>query len=801
MKKRGFADHFSFGNFDNDPFQLDARFANWNLIVAPAGISDSDRSLDFVPKGHDASPVFSDGSGNEAMSESPWAAAAGGKKPAGGGTTTTGGGTTTTGDGSTTTGGGTTTTTVVDVYPTVTTTWRTLTPQQGDTTAPTDAYFSKQWNLTNTKAGIDVLKTWQNYTGLGVKIGIVDDGIDYNHTDLKTNYLFALDYDAVSGGVDAYGSASSEFHGTAVASVIVGARDGSGVVGVAYDAKLADFRISYTSGGPAQIADALNHLLTSGMDVANASWGYSAAFQDNFFSASYASSKSAIQNDVAKGRGGLGIPIVFAAGNERASGDNVNYHNYQNDPYVITVAATGAAGYVTSYSTPGAAILVSAPGTSIQTDDRTGSVGYSTGDYALMSGTSFAAPTVAGVIALMLQANADLGYRDVMEILAYSARNTDPTNTGWQTNGAHDWNGGGLHFSHDYGFGLVDATAAVRLAESWQTQSTYANMSVQTVNHSDNAKIPDGTGSLKSTITLGSSERIDKIVVDLNITHPRVGDLTVTLTSPTGTTAILVAHPASGTGGGIVFETSANNFWGEDAKGNWTLTVTDSVSGNVGTLNGWTLQALGDGPNTPTTYVYTDEFATAAGADRAVLHDASGTATINTSAVTTGSYIDLHAGALDTIAGRTLQIASETVIKFAWTGDGNDTIIANDYGNTIQAGRGNDTIVAGRGADVLYGGPGSDTFVFKYATTTVDVIKDFSAGQDVIDFQQLLATAGYAGTNAVADGWLSFLSDGNGGTNVVLDAHNGQSASTVVNVVGVDPNLFHTGSSSWMMVA
>src|SRR3954454_9036727 len=113
-------------------------------------------------------------------------------------------------------------------------------------------------------------------------------------------------------------------------------------------------------------------------------------------------------------------------------------------------------------------------------------------------------------------------------------------------------------------------------------------MSVQSLSHTDNVKIPDGTGSVQSTITLGSSERIDKMVVDLNITHPYASDLTVTLTSPDGITAVLVAHPASGTGTGIVFETTANNFWGEDAKGDWTLTVTDTVSGNTGILNGWT---------------------------------------------------------------------------------------------------------------------------------------------------------------------------------------------------------------------
>jgi len=239
-------------------------------------------------------------------------------------------------------------------------------------------------------------------------------------------------------------------------------------VGVAYNAGVAGFRIGYGSNGSgSQIADAFNHVLTSGMDVVNASWGYTTGYSDNFFSSAFAATNSAIQNDIANGRGGLGMNIIFAAGNGRGSGDNVNYHNFQNDPFVITVAATDTYGHVASYSTAGAALLVSAPGTA-KTDDRVGADGYSTSDYINISGTSYAAPYVSGVVALMLQANPNLGFWDVQEILAYSTKNSDTTSTSWQTNGAQNWNGGGLHFSHDYGFGMVDATAAVRLAESWQ---------------------------------------------------------------------------------------------------------------------------------------------------------------------------------------------------------------------------------------------------------------------------------------------------------------------------------------------
>jgi subtilisin-like proprotein convertase family protein len=765
---------------DNLPWQGGGQttnlFGGFNLFGMAGPIAHEASS---APADHAASSV--DAGGDGSLGAEAARKPTGSGSTSGTGTSTSGTGTSGTGtSGTGTSGTGSSGTSIVAVTM--------MSPTLGNlpvglTTNPTDSYFAQEWNLTSATGGVDVVGAWKNYTGAGIKLGIVDNGVDNTVTDLSPHFLSSLSYNAVSPGSSTYATAN---HGTWVAGVAAAAANGSGVVGVAPGVGFAAFEIGYGSAGnTTQYADALNHLLTSGMDVANASWGYSTPFQDNF--ASYWSgSASAILNDVQHGRGGLGMDIVFAAMNNRTAGDNVNYHNYQNDPYVITVGATDANGKVASFSNPGAALLVSAPGTYDITDNSPGS-------YQAVEGTSFAAPTVSGIIAEMLQANPNLGFRDVQEILAYSAKQTDPTNAGWEINGAHDWNGGGLHFSQDYGFGLVDATAAVRLAESWDKQSTYADMSTETVAHTDNLAYSGGS-TIHSQINFTTALDLDKVVLDLNITDANVSGLTVTLTSASGTVATLVSHPSSGTGGGINFEMSANNFMGENALGNWTLTVSDSVAGDTGTLNGWTLKGLGDAASTPEDYIYTNEFGTEAGASRAVLHDTSGTAMINTAAVSSACSIDLHAGATCTIAGRALQIGTDTTIKSFWAGDGNDTITANDAGDIIQGGRGNDTIVAGHGADVLSGGPGNDVFVFNFANKSADEIKDFSVGNDVLDMRQLFQSIGYAGVDPVVDHWLTLSQNANGGTDFVIDPHNGTAAHTVVTLDHVAPGMLHQGT-------
>jgi len=612
---------------------------------------------------------------------------------------------------------------------------------------PTDSLFSSQWHLNSgTGYDINVTDVWDDYTGQGVSVSVYDQGIDSSHEDLDGNFDFVNQTSAVTQTADGTPVGAGDNHGTAVAGLIGAERNGTGVVGVAYDSDLVAI-YDPLSGTTSQLAGRLaygyNH--AAGFDVSNHSWGlgnyfYStanAAFIDNFNSGTWTATESALNSALSSGRGGLGTIMVQSAGNTRIYGDDVNLHNFQNSRYTVTVAATEEDGDITTYSSPGAAVMISAPGSplagTIATTDRSGGNGYSGGDYTTgFNGTSASAPIVSGVVALMLEANGNLGWRDVQEILVYSAQNSDTGSASWQTNGAGDWNGGGLTVSHDFGAGLIDAHAAVRLAETWTSQRTSANEQSVSASNVTSAAIPDNGGAssyAESTINLSSSLEIDHVEIDLDISHTWIGDLRVTLTSPDGTESVLMDRAGVGvisTSGSsqdnVDFTFSSTQHWGETGNGTWTLRVHDYRSGYTGTLNSWTLRAYGDTASADDGYVFTDEFGSFTGdAGRKTLSDASGTDAINAAAVTTNSTIDLTTGSTSTIAGNSLTIQSGTTIENAFGGDGDDSITGNAGANALSGGRGDDTLIGGAGGDTLTGGAGSDTVSYAASGVAVSI--------------------------------------------------------------------------------
>ncbi|HVA13796.1 MAG TPA: type I secretion C-terminal target domain-containing protein [Stellaceae bacterium] len=133
-----------------------------------------------------------------------------------------------------------------------------------------------------------------------------------------------------------------------------------------------------------------------------------------------------------------------------------------------------------------------------------------------------------------------------------------------------------------------------------------------------------------------------------------------------------------------------------------------------------------------------------------------------------------------------------------------DTITSNDYGSTLIGGTGNDTLIAGHGADTLTGGAGADSFVFDYLPWNAGQITDFTLGTDKLDFSALLSAAGYTGSDPVADGYVSFASNGGGGTEVYFHSHSASDPwpTLITTLDNVSPaglttaNVFGEASSS-----
>ncbi|WP_348698764.1 S8 family serine peptidase [Duganella fentianensis] len=628
---------------------------------------------------------------------------------------------------------------------------------------PSDTYLPYQWYLYSTRTEL----AWTHATGKGIKVAVMDQGIDGSNPELTANDNLALGrvaYTLQTGGAPV---TSSDNHGTNVAGVIASARDGKGTVGVAYDAQLVSIYTPLTLNSAYLTELANGFRYAKAVDVLNNSWGFGNlltagtnwAFLDNASDARFAPAFAALKDLVSTGRQGLGTIVVQSAGNAYTYGDDTNLHNFQNSRYIITVGATDYQGGSSYFSTTGASILVSAPGgaghgdyASILTTDRSGSAGYNSTNYNFTDGTSFSSPIVSGIVALMLEANPKLGYRDVQQILAYTAHQTDIGVGSWASNGAGNWNNGGLHYNlgaQSTGFGQVDALAAVRLAAGWEgVPQTVANTVEVLAAKTVGLAIPDKNASgITSSISIASDMVVERVDVSVNITHPFIGDLEVSLISPAGTVSNLMYRPAAGNLSAygssqndvhFTFDTVLN--WGESAAGTWQLVVRDLTGGDIGTFSDWKLDLIGHASSQQHTFYYTNEFPllVAADAQRGILSDPKGqNDTINTAALGSDDRIDLSGATASIINGGKLTIAAGTTINNAVGGDGNDVLIANRAGGTLRGLWGNDTLTGnsgsdkldgGSGNDILDGGAGTDTAIFHAARSNYTISSSGNAG-------------------------------------------------------------------------
>jgi subtilisin family serine protease/subtilisin-like proprotein convertase family protein len=343
--------------------------------------------------------------------------------------------------------------------------------------------------------------------------------------------------------------------------------------------------------------------------------------------------------------------------------ENANFDPDNTLPYQIIVGAMNANGVKASYSTAGSAIWVSAPGgefgrnavlggaagtvdvrpAMVTTDQSTCAKGlasttaengsffddgeavppslvnlnaacnYTNG----MNGTSSATPVVSGVVALMLEANPALTWRDVKYILASTARMIDPAGgivsvpltggnysaePGWFVNHAlPSFSPTPFNYHNWYGFGLVDAGAAVSMAKTYSVNlGTFTNTGFISSPPLALA-IPNlsATGT-SSTISVPTTVQvIEAVQIRVSVTHPDVGELGIELTSPTGTRSVLKnitdGYLDSPNLSNQIF--LSNAFYGENPAGTWTIKLVDGFDikniVHTGMLTRWAIRVYG----------------------------------------------------------------------------------------------------------------------------------------------------------------------------------------------------------------
>ena len=451
----------------------------------------------------------------------------------------------------------------------------------------------EQWHLDNTDGHIDinVLRAWEITRGdSNVLVNVIDDGTDVSHPDLVPNHDDRYQWN--------YASRS---HGTAVAGLIVAAgNNGIGVSGVAPE---VGFTVQRSSGSRtySEIMDALiRHKEKTA--ISNNSWGFSTTY----FKPAFVAHDLVVEEGTINGYGGKGIFYAFAAGNLHRNLSSANYGVLINGYTTAAICAVSANGKRSGYSEMGANLWICAP-----SNDNNRNKGLTTtalgGGYTELGGTSAAAPIVSGVAALMRSANPDLGWRDIRLILAATAQKNDSDNLGWfegvASYNGRNYSGKPYQHSHEYGFGLVDAGAAVSKSVNWN------NVGEMVVSSSQSKDVPinkqqipirdiDGKSSfLKVTDLNDTLDFIEYIHVAINLDGKAYGDLQIELTSPADKTSILAVERVCGA---CIFKLPTDirlgsaRHLGESPDGDWTLkVVNDVIGGGINNIYSWGLKFYG----------------------------------------------------------------------------------------------------------------------------------------------------------------------------------------------------------------
>ena len=304
--------------------------------------------------------------------------------------------------------------------------------------------------------------TLNNYghNGSGVKVAVVDTGIASSHAEFDRT-IYGMDF---GGSTNGYGS-DENGHGTHVASIIAGDRDGSGMRGVAYEATLYDYRVANDAGSLVGLNNKIpvfNQHVVDNIKVSNNSWASPNAEINEY---SEATLRAAIPNTILAAKNAVdnGTLFVFAAGNDSANHSNIwgglGYRISELTDAWLTVVSVDPNNKETNYTNRcgiAASICVTAPGGG----DSQSTIGIyaadNDGGYIRLSGTSMAAPHVSGLAAALMSKFPSLTNKQIATRIKTTSSLENLTSSSGRTLATH----GEAYMQSVFGHGLVNATAA-----------------------------------------------------------------------------------------------------------------------------------------------------------------------------------------------------------------------------------------------------------------------------------------------------------------------------------------------------
>ncbi|XP_071885200.1 proprotein convertase subtilisin/kexin type 4 [Anas platyrhynchos] len=460
---------------------------------------------------------------------------------------------------------------------------------------PTDPWFPKQWYMNNDiNPDLNVLAAWsKGYTGLGVVLSILDDGIEKDHPDLSANYDPLASYDFNSNDPDPqprYNAWDENRHGTRCAGEVAAVANNQICgAGIAYNAKIGGVRM--LDGPIMDIVEAQSlGLRPQHIHIYSASWG--PTDDGRTVDGPGVLAAEAFYRGVTKGRGGLGSIFIWASGNGGTNYDNCNCDGYANSIYTLAVGSVLASGQRPWYSEACSSTLTTTYSSSTRSELQIVTTDLRHRCTAKHAGTSASAPLAAGMVALALEANPALSWRDVQHLVVRASKPAHLQAEDWAVNGV------GRKVSHHYGYGLLDAGLLVELAKAWAGTRPQRRCSLRAL------RAPRNIGS-KLTVSVdasscsGRTKRIrslEHVQVQLSLSYSRRGDLVLALSSPMGTTSTLVTvRPYDTSQQGYKDWTfMSTHFWDEDPNGTWTLLLENKGDAyNTGVLSSFTLHLHG----------------------------------------------------------------------------------------------------------------------------------------------------------------------------------------------------------------